>query len=191
MMNVTITLSDDEFDADKQQLVREALGLRNAQELAQAMRKLAKAATLEYISMFVEKGMPSRADEVRQDRLYFLLQNYYEDRVPPEAEVSVIFQITSSQSRTLLRNTRSRYRNKIALQVKSSARAVIRAATHNPDTHRWEMLIDSTVILEELNQAIRTKRPTLRLVQLKLGSAGQYEAEPDTYTFLKAEYGVA
>jgi hypothetical protein len=190
-VNVTITLSDDEFDADQRLVVREALGLRSETQLAEAMKKLGKAATLEYISMFVEKGMPTRADEVRQDRLYFLLENYYENRLPPEAEVSAIFQITSSQSRTLLRNTRSRYRNKIAVQVKSTAKAVITAATKNADTDRWEMLIDSAVILEELNQAIRTKKPTLKLVQLKLGSAGQYEADPDTYTFLKGEYGVA
>jgi hypothetical protein len=36
---------------------------------AEAMNTLCKAAALEYINMFVEKGMPSRADELRQDRL--------------------------------------------------------------------------------------------------------------------------
>jgi hypothetical protein len=190
-MDVTISLTPQDFDQAQRKLVREALGLKNDAELATAMKRLCKAAALEYINMFVEKGMSSRADEIRQDRLFFLISHYYQSRIPPESEVSSIFQLTSSQSRTLLRNTRSRYRTKISSQVNASAKAVVAAANKNTDTGRWEMLIDSEVILEELNLVIGKKGPTLKTVRLKQGSAGQYEAEEDTYNLLKVEYGIA
>ena len=190
-MDVTISLSDGDFDPAQRKLVREALGLQNDAELARAMKRLCKAAALEYVNMFVENGMPSRADEVRQDRLYFLISHYYQNRLPPESEVSSIFQLTSSQSRTLLRNTRSRYRTKIGAQVNASTKGVVTTAKKNKDTGRWEMLIDSEVILEELNLVIAKKGPTLKPVRLKKESAGQYEAEEDTYHLLKTEYGVA
>src|SRR2546426_11710164 len=101
--------------------------------------------------MFVKGGVPSRADEGRKDRLYLLITHYYQNPLRPESEVSSIFQLTSSQSRTLLRNTRSRYRTKIGAQVEASVKHVISAAKKSKDTGRWEMLIDADVILEELN----------------------------------------
>jgi hypothetical protein len=189
-MDVTISLTDGDFDSAQRKLVREALGLPNDTELAKAMKRLGKAAALEYVNMFVEKGMPTRADEVRQDRLYFLITPYYQNRLPPESEVSSIFQLTSSQSRTLLRNTRSRYRTKLGAQVNASAKHVISSAKKNKDTGQWEMLIDADVILEELNLVIAKKGPTLKPVHLKKESSGQYEAEQDTYDLLKKEYGV-
>jgi hypothetical protein len=144
----------------------------------------------EYVGMFVEKGMPTRADEVRQNRLYFLIRHYYEDRIPPESEVSLIFQVTNSQSRTLLRNTRSRYRTRIGSQVEESPRAVVEGAKRNSNTERWEMVIESAIILEELNQVLARKAPALKTVRLKPGSARQYEAEEDTYQLLRNEYGI-
>lgn len=190
-MNVTITLSDNEFPKDQQRVIRSALGLHNEAEFVGAMKMLCKAAALEYINMFVEEGMPSKADEVRQERLRLLIENYYQDRVPTESEVAAIFQLTNSQSRTLLRNTFSRHRNKIGSQVRASATAVIRAAEKSSDATSWDMLIKSEVILEELNLTITEKGPTLKRIRLKSGSAGQYEAEEDTYNLLKNEYGVA
>ena len=189
-MDITISLSDEDFGPAHRKLVREALGLSNDAELAKAMKRLCKAAAVEYVNMFVEKGMASRADELRQDRLYFLISHYYQNCLPPESELSSIFQLTPSQSRTLLRNTRSRYRTKIGAQVNFSAKAVIAAAKKNEDSKRWEMLINSNVILEELNLVVAKKAPTLKPIHLKKESAGQYEAEEDTYQLLKIEYNV-
>ena len=189
-MNVTFELDNSNFTPEQRRLVQDALGLKDGAALEDAMPKLCKAAAMEYIGMFVEKGMSSRADEVRQDRLYFLITYYYESRLPPESEVSSVFQLTASQSRTLLRNIRSRYRTKIGDQVRASSKEVVASATENENTGRWEMLIDSDVILEELNHAIAKKAPTLKTVRLKRDSAGQYEAEEDTYQLLRREYGV-
>ncbi len=187
-MDVTISLSEADFNSSQQALVRETLNLTDDAALANALKKLFKAAALEYVNMFVEKGMASRADEVRQDRLFFLIRHYYQNRLPPETEVSSMFQLTSSQSRTLLRNTRSRYRTKIVDQVRKSAKDVIAGAKEIKKTGNWEMRIESEVILEELNLAVAKKKPTLTPVHLKKGSTAQYEADGDTYKFLKGEY---
>ena len=67
-LNITVTLSDADFDVTQRGLVQETLGLKDHAELEGALKRLFKAAALEYINMFVEKGLASRADEVRQDR---------------------------------------------------------------------------------------------------------------------------
>jgi|SRR5271154_2386872 len=190
-MDITISLSDEDFNPAQRKLVREAFGAPNDAEFGKAMKKLVKAAALEYVNMFVETGMPSKADEVRQARLYFLICHYYQLRLPSEFELASIFQLTPSQSRTLLRNTRSRYRTKIASQVENSAKDVLASAKKNNDSGKWEMLVSSNVILEELNLTIAKKKPGLNPIHLKKDSAGQYEADEDTYNLLKAEYHVA
>jgi len=189
-MNITITLTDDEFPKEQQKVIQSALGLQKEADLDSAMRKLCKAAALEYVNMFVEEGMPTSADEVRQERLCFLIENYYRDRVPSESEVTAIFQLTKPQSRTLLSKTISRHRNKIGGQVRASAAVVIRAAKKSSDKTTWEMVIKSEVILEELNLIVAEQGPTLKRIRLKRGSAGQYEVEEDTYNLLKNEYGI-
>ena len=68
-MDITISLSDEDFNPAQRKLVREAFGAPNDAEFGKAMKKLVKAAALEYVNMFVETGMPSKADEVRQARL--------------------------------------------------------------------------------------------------------------------------
>lgn len=189
-MEIVVNLSADDFNEEQQTIVKDALGLNDGEEFNRAIGKLAKAATLEYINMFVEKGLPTRADEVKQDRLYFLIKYYYEDRIPHEGELSSIYQLNSSQSASLLRNTRSRYRTKIGNQVNSSVRAVVSTATKNPSTDNWEMCINSDVILEELNILIGKKGPRLKKVRIKPGSAGEYIAEEDTYQLLRTELGL-
>src|SRR5262245_39163274 len=78
-MDITIVLSDSDFNSPQRRLVQETLGLNSEAELAEALKKLFKAAALEYVNMFVEKGMASRADEVRQDRLFFLITHLYQN----------------------------------------------------------------------------------------------------------------
>lgn len=187
-MDITLSLSEADFDSNQKRLVREILGLADDAALALALKKLFKAAALEYVNMFVERGMASRADEVRQDRLFFLIRHYYESRVPPESEISLMFQLTAAQSRTLFRNTRARYRTKIGIQVRKSAKYVVDHATKNKETGNFEMLIESDVILEELNTVVRKKEPKFKPVHFKKDSSGQYEADGDTYELLKKEY---
>jgi hypothetical protein len=101
-----------------------------------------------------------------------------------------MFQLTAAQSRTLFRNTRARYRTKIGAQVRKSAKDVIDNAQKTAGGN-FEMLIESDVILEELNSVVRRKEPTFKPVHFKKDSSGQYEADEDTYKLLKKEYGSA
>ena len=187
-LNITISLSDTDFNATQRQLVQETLGKKTQTDLVDALARLFKSAALEYINMFVEKGLASRADEVRQDRLFFLISHYYQNDIPSQTEVASIFQLTQSQSGTLMRNTRSRYRTKISIQVKAAAKKIVAEAKKNTDSNNWEMLIPSDVIREELNLTIALKKPTLRPVHLKKDSSALYEADEDTYQLLKSEY---
>lgn len=189
-MNITINIPDAELSAGDKNLIKECLSLSSNPELTAALTKICKTAFLEYCKMFKEKGIPTRADEVMQERLFFLLNHYYMDRLPSENEISTIFQLTPSQSRTLLRNTKSRYRTKITGFITNSLKAIIQPATKNNENDKYEFVCLSTVMIEELNLIISQKGPALEQINKIKGKSSKYECSEDTYDLLKAELGI-
>lgn len=84
-------------DADKIEL-RDVLGIESDDALEAALTRIALAALDEYREMLLEGGAPSRADEVLEHRLYFLIRHYFGGRIPSEPEVSQTFHETQSKS---------------------------------------------------------------------------------------------
>jgi hypothetical protein len=189
-MTITIDISDIELTATEQALVMECLGLQNPERLSEALTKICKASFLEYCKMFKEKGLPTRADEVMQERLFFLLSHYYDNRLPSESEISTIFQLTPSQSRTLLRNTKSRYRTKISKFINNSLKTVVESAVKNNQTNKFEFVCLSNILIEELNLIVSQKGPELEQISKIKGMASKFECSEDTYDLFKSELGI-
>lgn len=189
-MNITINILEGELPAADKALIKECLGLTSNQELTAALTKICKTSFLEYCKMFKEKGLPSKADEVMQERLFFLLNHYYVNRLPSENEISTIFQLTASQSKTLLKNTKSRYRTKIARSINNSLKAIIQSATFNNETDKYEFVCLSSVMIEELNLIVGQKGPALEQIGKIRGKSSKYECAEDTYDLLKNELGI-
>lgn len=186
-MNISITVTNQELSTQDKQLIKDCLGLTTQAELAAALKKLCKASFLEYCKMFKEKGLPTRADEVLQERLFFLLNNYYSDRLPSENEISTIFQLSPSQSKTLLRNTKARYRTKIASFINNTLLATLNSATQPNGGNGYEFVCTSPTIIEELNLIVSQKGPTLEPIQKIRGLASKYICATDTYNLLIQE----
>jgi len=185
-INITITISDADLSADDRALIQDCLGIENA-AFQGALEKLTKSAFMEYAKMFKEKGIPTRADEVAQERLYFLLTHYYSTTLPSESEISSIFQLTQSQSRTLLKNTKSRYRTKIKAFLKNSLKVALAAAAQRNVGNPWEFECISPSIIEELNYIVSQKGPSHHPVEKIRGFANRYSCTEDTYDLLNTE----
>lgn len=184
-MEITINLDETEFSEADKGLLRDCLILDNDDEVTLAMTKLCKSAILEYLKMFKEKGLPTRADEVMQERLYFLLNHYYTDRLPSESELSSIFQLTPSQSRTLLRNTKSRYRTKISTIINNTLLNTLAEARIQEGN--YEFICTSKSIIEELNSIVTQKGPSLEPITKIRDLASKYSCPIDTYNLLLQE----
>lgn len=184
MTTISISITKQELSATDKQLLKDCLGLTTQVELNDALKKLCKAAFMEYCKMFKEKGLPTRADEVQQERLFFLLNNYYIDRLPSENEISSVFQLRSSQSRALLRNTKTKYRHKISEFIRNTLLHTLNSATQTPDESGFEFVCTSTTIIEDLNLIVIQKGPNLEPIQKIKGLAGKYFCAVETYNLL-------
>lgn len=57
---------------------------------------MCRAGFRESKEMMLSMGMPTRADEVRQQRLYCLIKEYFSGTIPSESDVAALFHLTWS-----------------------------------------------------------------------------------------------
>ncbi|EJM08388.1 hypothetical protein PMI18_00247 [Pseudomonas sp. GM102] len=81
-MQISFTIDAQAFDLEQKEPVKKTLRISD-HEIAHALQRIARASLTEYLKMLVEGGMPSRADEAKQDRLLYLIQSYSGKRCRP------------------------------------------------------------------------------------------------------------
>ena len=185
-MNINFKINNNELSESEIKIIKNSLGLNNS-TINEALSNFAKAAFMEYVKMIKDNGLPSKVSEIQQERLFFLLMYYFKDHLPDENEISSIFQLSSIQSKSLLRNTKSRYRTKIGEYLKNTLINVLKNATQKKTDEPFEFICFSPTIIEELNTIICQKAPTLEPIQKIKGLASKYSCAIDTYIFLKEE----
>ncbi|OOE49135.1 hypothetical protein, partial [Salinivibrio kushneri] len=92
------------------------------------------------------------------------------------------FQLTQSQSKTLLKNTVSRFRNKLDEVLANTMKSVLGDAEHSNQI--FLVVISSDVVKDELNMLITQNEPTFKPITKRKGSAGQYEISEDSHALL-------
>lgn len=161
MSNLTILFSEDELSDDDKELIRTSLNLPAGTDMVPVLTGIFKGASLEYLKMFKNGGMPSKLNELMQDRLFTLISHYF-NMIPDENTVSTVFQITTAQSKTLLRNMESRYRPRLAAIKKARLLQILETAEENEGFYSFDCT--SKLIIEDLNNIVRLKGPTNSLV---------------------------
>lgn len=187
-MKISFDLDESELSSSDGKIVLSSLGLPEEANLPATLGKIAKCSLLEYRKMFIEKGLPTKAAEVMQERLFYLIKGYYKDSLPNEQQISTIFQLTYSSAKTLLRNTISKYRIYLQVEIKETIKKVLKTATE--DNGKYRLVVQSETIKDELNLYLTQNAPTLKKMLAEKGSAGVFVCPADTMTFLREKYGL-
>lgn len=187
-MDVNLNL-DEIIGEEEKRVLRSVLECGTDQELQEALTKIGKAALYEYLDMILGRQLPTRADEMRERRLFHLLKHYFIGRIPTEAEVSSLFQLTDSDSRRLVRNVRTKFRFELEEEIINITRAILRRGrAHNGD---YRVVITSNNILEELKQKVSVIAPELNQIHKVANSTCVYNIPEDTFLRLCGVYGIA
>ncbi|NLM43340.1 MAG: hypothetical protein GX201_04900 [Clostridiales bacterium] len=88
---------------NENKLLKSVLDCKDDSELRQAISRIGMAAISEYLEMILGKQLPTRANEIRERKLFHLIKHYFDGRIPNETEISTLFQLTESSSRTLFK----------------------------------------------------------------------------------------
>ncbi|MDP3045541.1 MAG: hypothetical protein U1D96_01215 [Eubacteriales bacterium] len=187
-MVIVAEIPDDFFSEDEEKKLRSLLSATTGEEFGEAIGKVLMAALTEYKEMLLGKGLPTRADEIQQHRLFHLVKHYFGGRIPTEAEVSSMFQLTESESKSLIRNVRTRFRFQLEQEIHSTLRATVASAEQAGE--EYKVVIQSNNILEELNMIIGVNRPGYDPITKIKNCARKYRISEDSYDFLREYLGI-
>lgn len=179
---VEIHISDNFFSIEEKEKLMILLRIHSETDFLNAVGKVALASLTEYKEMLLGNGLPTRADEIKQHRLLHLVKHYFLGTIPTEAEVSSMFQLTESESRSLIRNVRTRFRYQLESEIFNTLRATVNLAEQSGTFYK--VVIQSDNVLEELNRIIAINAPNLDPITKSRNSARQYEISLDSYELL-------
>jgi hypothetical protein len=189
-MPVQIEIPDDFFSPDERDKLYSLLRLSNETAFADALARVTLAALDEYRHMFLGIGLPSRANEIREYRLYHLIKRYFQNRIPDELEVASMFQLPISRSRNLILNVLARFRYDLEDEILNTLRSIIADAENIDDGREYRVYITSANMVDELNRIIsRSGRRFRPLVRVK-NEPNFYTIAPDSYDLIRQQLGM-
>ena len=160
---------DELTDAERERL---ASGLAvDARDLPAYLDRIAAAAAREYLDLFLGRRIPSTAKESRELRLLLLVQHVFR-AMPPTTVVSDLFQLTTSQARTLVRNTRTRFRFELTEVLEAAVAGFLDAGERRGDVLVVE--IRDEALVEYVKEAVLRGE----------GNPPQIEPDADTHRYI-------
>ncbi|MGI6783064.1 MAG: hypothetical protein ACOX5A_02460 [Aminivibrio sp.] len=148
----------------------------------------ASAAFEEYCRMILGQKVYTRISDLKEYRLYLIIKEVFDNRVPDDQKISDLFQTTPTESRSLTRSIASKYQYELREAIKETLKTIIEQSTK--ENAKWFFTVNSPTKVEELNRILMSIDGRLPQVKKKKGTVSQYEMDNSSYTKLKEYFGL-
>ncbi|EPL0663309.1 hypothetical protein ACEU1J_18235 [Proteus mirabilis] len=153
----------------------------NIHELNEKINKFGKSSILEYLAMIQGVKVFKRGSDILEYRLFLLVDNVFEGKLPDEQVISKLFQTTATESRGYLRSIISKYQYQLKSAIDQTIKAILLNAEAQSAVGPYHITLNSANIIEELNKKLATIDGTLASVTKKRGSVSTYEVTKSSY----------
>jgi hypothetical protein len=160
----------------------------NAADLPAKVSDHAKAALTEYLECYLGRRAFLRGGDILEYRLSLLVKHAFGGKIPTAAQVSDLFQTTLSWSRTLIRNTFSKYRFDLDAVAAAAAKEVLEKVTW-AGSEVCNAQISAPNLVEVLNRRLLSKNPGYKQIVRTQGAVGTYAIAHDAYGELCGLFG--
>ena len=184
-MKVQFEIPEKYLEPAEIEKLKELFNIKDDKEFEEAINKIVLASLKEYVDMFSGMGLPSRADEIRQHRLHHLIKYYFPNRIPSEAEVSSMFQLTQTRSRALIEQTITRFHYDLEPEITHTLIDAVNEAQFDEDNHYYTVVIQSDNVLERLNLIIAKEAPKLDPIRKVRNMTRTYTISEDSNDVLR------
>jgi len=141
--------------------------------------------------MILGQKVFTRGQDIREYRLFLLIQHVFGKRLPSDKEISGLFQTTATQSRALLRAVMSKFQYELQEAIQGTLADYVRKATQaTAGQGDWSVVVDSENVVEALNREIAQLDGTLPQISKARGTVSTYEIANSSYARLKQHFGL-
>ncbi len=153
------------------------------------LNDIAKAAFEEYLKLIVGQKVFTRGSDFKEYRLFLMTKYMFDGKVPSEDSVSKLFQLTHSESKSLIRSVMSKYQYEMADMIKVSLKETLESAvaTHTDQgtLDVYKVDIKTHNILLELNKILGHLDGAAPTIVKERGTFSTYVIKPTSYEKLK------
>jgi hypothetical protein len=181
---------DFDLSADERTRLASTLGCKPG-ELEERLSVYGRAAIREYVNGFLGNWTATRAADLQEYRLLALILDVFGGGIPDEDIVVRHFSITPSQARSLIRSVLSKHQFELSGPLTAALAQVIENCAQQQADGLYEVVINNTTVVEELNRRLASINGRLPQIAKKRGTVSVYQASPASYEALCGNLGVA
>lgn len=153
-------------------------------ELNDKLNSFGKASILEYLAMIQGIKVFKRGSDILEYRLFLLVDNVFDGRIPDEKIISKLFQTTASESKSYLRSIISKYQYQLKHAIDETLKVILLNAEIQEAAGPYNITLNSVNVIEELNKKLAAIDGTLASITKKRGSVSTYEVTKSSYEAL-------
>lgn len=180
---------DLELTSDQEIELSQIIGCKKA-ELSRNIISFGNAALQEYVTMILGQKVFRRGSDMQEYRLFLMILEVFNNRIPDEQTVSRLFQTTASQSRSLIRSVMSKYQYQLRSAIDNSIIELIKSFNRSGEGV-YAAVINCSNLVEELNRILAEIDGNLPPITKQRGSVSTFEAENSSYTKLCVKYDLS
>jgi hypothetical protein len=185
LMNRINISFDIDLEDSEELLLRQILNLGEQDDLDIALEGYAKASLEEYIKMFYGQKVFTRGSDFKEYRLYLIIMNALSEKIPNEDFVSRLFQLTTTESRSLIRSVMSKFQYDLNTAIDNSVSETLQSV--NQEENPYTFSCDKNMVAH-LNRVLTGLNGTLEPIKQKSNTTSIYEIKPSSYLALAEKY---
>jgi hypothetical protein len=189
-MSTQIEIPENFFEDNEKEKLKVLFNVDTEEAFVKALGKVILTALDEYRDMFLGMGLPSRADEIREYRLYYLIKRFFDGRIPDELEVSSMFQLPESRSKNLILYVLTRFHYDLANEVTDTLRGIIKSAEAINNGIEYRVFIQSKNMVEELDRIIGRSGVRYKKLSKVRNETNMYLIATDSYKIICELLGI-
>lgn len=166
-----------QFDFDlaehERKLLGNIMGCSEA-EFEVSLARFGKAAIEEYVRMFLGQRVFTRGSDIKEYRLLLLIKTVFNNEIPDEQKVCDLFQMTTTESRSLIRSVMSKYQYELKDAITKTLVDKVINANYDEEEYNYTIDIKTENIVSELNRILGTVDGSLPPITKKKGTVSTY-----------------
>lgn len=159
-------------------------------ELDNKLQSFSTAALEEYCRMILGQKVFRRTQDIKEYRLFLLIKEVFNNRIPDDQKISSLFQTTPSESRTLIQSVTSKYQYELQSAISDTLAEIINHAQFDDADKTYTVTVNSSIKIQELNSIIASLDGTLPVIKRKQDAVSSYVIKASSYSKLKAHFGL-
>lgn len=178
-----------EIELNEKELLKSILHC-NDNELHEKLNKVAYASFEEYRKMILGQKVFTRGRDIIEYRLFIFIKFFFEGKIPDEQKICDLFQVTATESRSLIKSIMSKYQYELRETITSSLRDEVIKIKKDENGDDYKISIQNQYFKDELNRILGTIDTSLPIIEKDRGTISTYIVKPSSYSELRKHFNV-